>query len=117
MDDDFNTRVALAALYDLAREINSVPVKIKATAEPMVATLKALAGVLGLLSEDPDYFLQSGAQHLNKELIEDLILERQQARLDKNFARCDAIRDELLAMGVILEDSKQGTSWRVHTEG
>ncbi len=117
MDDDFNTRVALAALYDLAREINTVPVKIKATAEPMVATLKALASVLGLLGEDPDRFLQSGAQHLDTALIEQLISERQQARLDKNYARCDAIRDELLAMGVILEDSKQGTSWRIHTEG
>lgn len=115
MDDDFNTRLALAALYDLVRDINTLTARNKAEAEPLVATLKALAAVLGVLAEQPDAFLQQGAT-LSPAIIEAAIAERIAARAAKNFARCDEIRDELLAQGVVLEDSKEGTRWRLQGE-
>ncbi len=80
-----------------------------------MATLKALAAVLGLLAEQPDVFLQQGVS-LSPATIEAAIAERQAARAAKNFARCDEIRDELLAQGVVLEDSKAGTRWRLQVD-
>ncbi|TCJ18542.1 cysteine--tRNA ligase [Parasulfuritortus cantonensis] len=108
MDDDFNTPEALAVLFDLAAELNRA-----GTAEA-AARLKALAGVLGLLQREPEAYLQAGAETggLTAERIEALIAERLAARKAKDFKRSDAIRDELKAAGVLLEDGPQGTQWR-----
>ncbi|BFM20789.1 cysteine--tRNA ligase [Gilvimarinus japonicus] len=111
MNDDFNTRVALAVMFDLVRALNSA--KGKQEAEPLVAELKAMGQLLGLFGSAPDDFLQSaGESDLAAETVEALIAERAQAKRDKNFARADEVRDQLLAAGILLEDSAEGTKWR-----
>ena len=69
--------------------------------------------MLGLLQDNPSTFLQAGgANELDASSIEALIAERVQAKADKNFARSDEIRDQLKVQGVVLEDSRTGTTWR-----
>jgi cysteinyl-tRNA synthetase len=115
MDDDFNTPEALAVLFDLAAEAN----RMRATGESgaPLGLLKALAEILGLLQREPEQFMQAGVAEdagngYDAERIESLIAERLAARKSKDFKRSDAIRDELKAAGVILEDGAQGTQWR-----
>jgi cysteinyl-tRNA synthetase len=110
MDDDFNTPEALAVLFDLANEVN----KTKSLAS--AALLKALAGLIGLLQRDPDEYLQgqananiSGDETLN---VDQLIIQRNEAKQSKNFAEADRIRKLLADAGIILEDSPLGTTWR-----
>lgn len=114
MDDDFNTREALSAMYDLVRALNveSDP----ARKAELAAQLKALGAMLGILQRNPLDYLQAGsasnADQINAEQIEALITERLEARKSKNFARSDEIRDQLKASGVVLEDAAGKTSWR-----
>ena len=113
MDDDFNTPVAIAALFDLAREINRVRNESAGQAAAFGALLRRLGGVLGLIAADSEEYLKGGAgQGLSDDEIETLIAARQSARRAKDFAESDRIRDELKAKGVILEDGPQGTTWR-----
>ncbi len=68
---------------------------------------------MGLLQDNPNVFLQSGCiSDLDTDRIDALISERIQAKKDRNFTRSDQIRDELKAQGVVLEDSREGTTWR-----
>ena len=114
MDDDFGTPEAIAVLFDLARQLNTVRAANDNKDSVAIATrLKSLGAVLGLLQDNPNNFLQAGnSSELSADSIEALIVERVQAKADKNFARSDQIRDELKAQGVILEDSRAGTTWR-----
>jgi len=114
MDDDFNTPEAYSALFDLAREVNRLKTEDKATADALAARLRQLAGVLGLLEQDPELFLQSGAGSSDDEVaeIESLIKMRNDARKEKNWAQADVARDKLNELGIILEDGPAGTSWR-----
>ena len=117
MDDDFNTPEALAVLFELAAEANRMRVVGSEIAGQLLGQLKSLAGILGLLQRDPEQFMQSGsaseaASEYDAERIEVLLSERLAARKAKDFKRSDAIRDELKAAGVILEDGPQGTLWR-----
>lgn len=117
MDDDFNTPEALAVLFDLAAEANRARAADLTEAPQLLGLLKALANILGLLQRDPQLFMQStvaadSADQLSAERIEALIEERLAARKAKDFKRSDAIRDELKAAGVVLEDGAQGTTWR-----
>ncbi len=113
MDDDFNTRVALAAMYDLVRELNSCPVEKRELAEKLAAELKAMGAIFGILQVNPEEFLQAGGDEgLSSEEIDTLIQQRHQAKLDKDYALADQIREDLKTSGVILEDSREGTSWR-----
>jgi len=109
MDDDFNSPQAMAVLFELVKEVNK-------TQHPgLVTLLQNLANRLGLLTESPEAFFKSQvgqADGLTDDIIEALIIERTQVRADKNWARSDEIRDELLANGIELLDSKEGTSWR-----
>ena len=119
MEDDFNTPVALAVLFDLVRELNTYR---KENEPAMVAqrarVLKSLAGLLGLLQEDPDVFLKSGGvagqstDTPSDEHIADLIERRQQAKKTGDYGGADAIRDQLKARGIVLEDTRQGTIWK-----
>jgi cysteinyl-tRNA synthetase len=105
MNDDFNTPVALSVLFDLARELN------KTKAPALGTTLKYLASFLGLLQENPDNFLQGESD--GDTAIETQIQARIDAKLAKNWALADHIRDELKAQNIILEDSPDGsTRWR-----
>jgi len=109
MDDDFHTPGAIAALYDLVREINTHlnAGTSREWAEGALALLKELAGVLGLLQQgEPE------AQDTLDADIQALVEARQAARKAKNWAEADRIRDQLNAMGIILEDTPQGVRWK-----
>ncbi|MGL5742005.1 MAG: cysteine--tRNA ligase [Legionella sp.] len=106
MNDDFNTPVALSVLFQLSHEAN------KNNSPILVATLKYLATLMGLLQTDPIAFLQSGFADDDKAVIEQLIAERLQARSERNWSRADQIRAELLSQGIELEDGANGTTWR-----
>jgi cysteinyl-tRNA synthetase len=124
MDDDFNTPEAVAVLFDLANELN------KSRSARDAALLKSLAGILGLLQRDPLTFLQgevtgrlnvteepdkseaAGVVSLSREWIQSQIDAREAARKRKDFAEADRIRNELLNLGIVLEDTPQVTTWR-----
>lgn len=112
MDDDFNTPGALAVLFELAREINKLKAEDQGKANLLASRLKQLAGVLGLLEQDPETFLQGNAADDEVSKIETLIKQRNDARAAKDWAAADAARDALKEMGVVLEDSASGTTWR-----
>jgi len=104
MDEDFGTPEAIAVLFDLAGEVNR-------TKSPETAgLLKALGACLGILQADPRAYLQSGAV-LDESTIQQRIADRAAAKAAKDFAKADAIRQELLAQGVVLKDSAAGTTW------
>ena len=104
MNEDFGTPEAVAVLFELAAELNR-------TRSPATAVLlKRLGNVLGLLTRSPRAFLQGGAP-IDETLIAQRIAERAQAKQARDFARADAIRDELAALGIELKDSAQGTRW------
>jgi len=114
MDDDFNSPEACAVLFDMAREINRLREADPQAAAALAARLKELAGVLGVLQMSPDAFLQAGAEgKVDAAEVEALIAARLQARAEKNWAESDRIRDQLTAMGVVLEDGKGRTTWRL----
>ncbi len=112
MDDDFNTPEAYSVLFDMAREVNRLKTEDAAAANAMAAHLRKLAAVLGLLEQEPEAFLQSGAQVDDAEVaeIESLIQQRLDARKAKDWAAADAARDRLNEMGIVLEDGPQGTT-------
>ena len=114
MDDDFNSPEACAVLFELAREINRLRESDQQAAAGLAARLKELAGVLGVLQLEPEAFLQAGAAgKVDAAEVEALIAARLQARAEKNWSESDRIRDQLSAMGVVLEDGKGGTTWRL----
>lgn len=115
MNDDFNTPEAYSVLFDLAREVNRLKSVDMNAANGLAAVLRKLAKVLGLLEQEPEHFLQSGAKADDAgevEKIESLIQQRNDARKNKDWAAADVARDALTAMGIVLEDGPQGTVWR-----
>jgi cysteinyl-tRNA synthetase len=117
MDDDFNTPEALAVLFDLAAEANRKRAVVAAEAEQLLGLLRGLADILGLLQRDSLQFMQGGTLEsedggYTAERIEALIEARLAARKAKDFNLSDAIRDELKAAGILLEDAAGGTQWR-----
>lgn len=114
MNDDFNTRVALAGMYDLVRDLNNAAKTDAALASNLAAQLKALGKILGVLQENPEAFLQAGNRNaISVEDVERLVAERIEAKQNKDYARADEIRQQLLTEGVVLEDSRAGgTQWR-----
>lgn len=115
MDDDFNTPVAVSVLFDITRELNKVKAQDQIRTASLAATLRELSGVLGLLQNDPEQFLQGGdadSGQISAQEIEQSIALRLKAKADKNWAEADRLRDELKNQGVILEDVPGGTNWR-----
>ncbi|CAM3587407.1 cysteine--tRNA ligase [Halomonas casei] len=113
MDDDFNSPEALAVLFELARELNRAKQEKPEEAPRLAAELKQLGAILGLLQQVPLTFLQGAqlAMPLSESEIDAKIAQRIAAKANKDFAQADAIRDELAALGIILKDAREGTSW------
>ncbi|MDD7023490.1 MAG: cysteine--tRNA ligase [Oscillospiraceae bacterium] len=105
MDDDFNTADAISAIFELVKFAN-----IQASAERSAAFLKELKNLIVTLSDILGLIVEKEEEMLDTD-IEQLIAERQAARKAKNFARADEIRDELLAKGIVLKDTREGVVW------
>lgn len=113
MDDDFNTPEAYSVLFDMAKDINKAKQEASSHALALAAGLRRLGGVLGLLQQEPEAFLQAHvADQDDVAEIEALILQRKEARASKNWALADDARNKLTEMGIVLEDGPQGTTWR-----
>ncbi len=115
MDDDFNTAVAVAVLFEMAREMNKIKSTNSEVANQLATELKSLADVLGILQDDPEVFLQAGDVEeggVAEQEIESLIEQRVAAKTNKDWALADKIRADLKQQGIILEDVATGTSWR-----
>ena len=128
MDDDFNTASALGVIQRTTRDLNRLLSEVKkddkkglssSLLEKGLTTFTTVGNVLGILTTDPvDYFKEkqkAGMQDvtLSEEEIRNYIAERKEARAQKDWKRADQIRDELLNKGIVLEDSPQGTTWKV----
>lgn len=111
MDDDFNTPQAIDLLFEAANLYNK-------NHDPKdYVVLKTLGNVLGILDANPDQFLKSAPNQSDddSEIIEALIVKRNEARANKDWAESDRIRDELKARNVVLEDKQGKTTWRRET--
>jgi len=106
MEDDFNTADAISVLFELVKYVNVVTAngQTKAFYQALEDKLQALCDILGIITEQE-------ADMLDAE-IEDLIAQRTQAKKEKNFARADEIRNELLARGIELKDTREGVVWK-----
>jgi cysteinyl-tRNA synthetase len=104
MNEDFNTSLAVAVLFELAGEVN------RGASPQAAALLKALGATLGLLQQVPRDYLQGGAD-VDESMVAARIVERIAAKKARDFATADRIRAELAAQGIVLQDSPQGTTW------
>ncbi len=115
MNDDFNTPVAIAVLFDLAREINRLRDADSEEVYPLALLLKKLGNLLGILNATPEEFLQNlNGSEIDRNEIDRLISERLIAKTAKDWKKADEIRETLLQKNIILEDSPDGkTKWSV----
>lgn len=111
MNDDFNTPIALAVLFDVVHALNNAREKGDQPEVARLATLlRQLANILGLLERSPEAFLQGKVDDVA--VIQQLITAREEARANKNWALADELRQKISAMGIALEDTAGGTIWR-----
>lgn len=106
LDDDFNSAEALSVLFDLSNEIN------KKNSDTLKVLLINLANILGLLYQNPENFLQGKDGLISDSDINTMIKKRNVAKQNRNYNEADAIREQLLSQGIILEDTEKGTIWR-----
>jgi cysteinyl-tRNA synthetase len=109
LEDDLNTPLAISVLHEIATQLYKTSNEIEKN--QWASTLKASGAWLGLLQQDPEIWFK-GERGIDEKEISSLINLRSQARAKKNFAEGDRIRDELLKMGIILEDGPEGTTWK-----
>ena len=111
LNDDLNTPLAIAEIHALAKQLHKAKEGEKST---LKARLLAAGNMLGILQQAPSDWLQGDVsdEAITAETIEGLIEARKVAKLEKDYARADQIREELLDQGVVLEDSQAGTRWR-----
>jgi len=109
LNDDFNTPEALAELFECSRRINK-GLNEQGDVQQDVAGFYAMSGLLGIVQEHAETWFQGDMSDC--ESIETLITERTEAKKSRDFSRADAIRDELAAQGIILEDGVNGTTWK-----
>ncbi|MBN1625458.1 MAG: cysteine--tRNA ligase, partial [Deltaproteobacteria bacterium] len=122
MDDDMNTAGAVGLIFERVKEINRLMDEgadmpdgdLLKRLDNERSNLLAVADVLGILQADPDEFLDSiaSSSDIDVEEVEKLIKERADARAGKDWARADAVRKTLQEIGVVIEDTPQGTKWR-----
>ena len=111
LNDDLNTPLAIAEIHALAKQLH----KAKDDEKPSLkARLLAAGNMIGILQQAPSDWLQGDVsdEAITAETIEGLIEARKTAKLAKDYALADQIREELLGQGVVLEDSQAGTRWR-----
>ena len=111
LNDDFNTPMALSILFEIAKQINIERINNPNKASTLSIQLIELGNYLGILEYDADEYLKQGSE-LSESDISKKIGQREEARCSKDFAMSDQIRDELFELGIILEDSVNGTTWR-----
>ena len=111
LNDDFNTPMALSILFEIAKQINIERTNNPNKASALSIQLVELGNYLGILEYDADEYLKQGSE-LSESDISKKIEQREEARISKDFAMSDQIRDELFELGIILEDSANGTTWR-----
>ncbi len=106
MEDDFNTADGISAVFELVKYINTKVngASSKELLELLYQRLSLLCDILGIILEKKEEILD--------EEIENLIAERQAARKERNFARADEIREQLLKQGIVLEDTREGVKWK-----
>lgn len=111
--DDLNTPMAISELYRLAKEMHGTNGETKTQ---LHSQLMGLANLMGLLQQDPEQWFKQArgadADSISEAEIEAAIAKRQQAKADKDYAGADQVREDLLAQGIVLEDSREGTTWR-----
>jgi cysteinyl-tRNA synthetase len=122
MDDDFNTARAIAALFDLSREVNILLSSDEPASRATLEAIEAFYGALGeevlglvLLDKTPGLAPQADGDLVDG-LVRMLIDIRQEARQSRDWARADAIRDELQDMNIVLEDGPDGTRWKLQRQ-
>ena len=111
LNDDFNTPMALSILFEIAKQINIERTTNPKKASALSSQLIKLGNYIGILNHNADEYLKQGSE-LSESEISKKIDQREAARNSKDFAMSDQIRDELLELGIILEDSANGTTWR-----
>ena len=121
LDDDLNMPVALAAIFGLVRELNALPSIRPGDANAALVLFEGFDGVLevldrgsrsGLVARARLADLANGAGAPPADFVEELLGQRQAARADRDFARADAVRDELRRRGVVIEDTPTGVRWK-----
>ncbi len=111
LNDDFNTPIALSILFEIAKQINIERISNPNKANALSAILIKLGNFIGILEYNAEEYLKQSSE-LSEAEISEKIAQRETARNSKDFAMSDQIRDELVELGIILEDSANGTTWR-----
>ena len=111
LNDDFNTPIALSILFEIAKQINIERISNPSKANALSDILIKLGNFIGILEYNAEEYLKQGSE-LSEAEISEKIAQREAARNSKDFAMSDQIRDELVELGIILEDSVNGTTWR-----
>jgi cysteinyl-tRNA synthetase len=116
MDDDFNSPEAISVLFDLAKDLNKIKEQDPDEAAQAGQPAAEVGWSVGFVAGFRGRIFASGDTSVGRCLIDTLIAQRRQARLDQNWALADEIRDKLNAMKVVIEDGTDGSQWRIERD-